>query len=190
MLKLIQIFIICFSISLTSFAEEVSHCPDSFYQITTKLASGEPITMSRYQGFVVLVVNTASLCGFTPQYKELEALYEKYKDRKFIVLAFPSNDFGNQEPHSNEKIIEFCRNNYGIEFPIFEKLSVRGEGKQPLYCFLTERSGEDFSGEVLWNFEKFLIDRNGNVRARYGSITNPLSSRLSIKIEELLLENE
>lgn len=161
-----------------------------FYQITAKMASGESVEMSRYKGAVLLVVNTASLCGFTPQYKELGDLYKKYKDKKFYVLAFPSNDFAGQEPESNEKIVEFCRVNFGVTFQIFEKQHVIGDEIQPIFRFLTEESGVEFSGHVLWNFEKFLIDRKGKVRARYGSITNPLSSRLIEKLEELLAEEQ
>ena len=165
-------------------------CPSSFYQITARLASGENVEMSQYKGAVVLVVNTASLCGFTPQYKELEELFEKYQSQKFVVLAFPSNDFQGQEPDSNQKIVEFCREKYGVRFPIFEKLPVTGEQKQLIYRYLTEQSGDEFSGEILWNFEKFLIDRRGIIRSRYGSITNPLSERLTNKLEELLAEDE
>ena len=165
-------------------------CPSSFYQITARLASGESVEMSKYKGSVVLIVNTASLCGFTPQYKELEELFEKYQNQKFVVLAFPSNDFEGQEPDSNQKIVEFCKEKYGVQFPIFEKLPVTGPQKQVVYRYLTEQSGEELSGEILWNFEKFLVDRRGKSRARYGSITNPLSVKLISKIEELLAEDE
>ena len=165
-------------------------CPASFYQINARLASAENVEMSQYKGSVILIVNSASLCGFTPQYKELEELFEKYRDQKFVVLAFPSNDFQGQEPDSNQKIVEFCREKYGVQFPIFEKLPVTGQQKQGIYRYLTEQTGEEFCGEISWNFEKILIDRHGNVRARYGSITNPLSAKLTRKLEELLAEDE
>lgn len=192
MIKLFRL--ICFGFVLAFYTDlsysSAQSCPSSFYEISAKLAVGENIEMSKYRGTVVLVVNTASLCGFTPQYQELQRLYEKYQSQKFVILAFPSNDFHEQEPETNEKIVEFCREKYGVQFPIFEKQPVTGQQKQVIYRYLTEQTQDDFKGEILWNFEKFLIDRRGNIRARYGSITNPLSSRLVTKLEELLAEDE
>ncbi len=122
--------------------------------------------LSDFEGKVLLVVNTASKCGFTPQYEGLEKLYKKYKDNGFEILAFPANNFLNQEPGSNEEIKEFCSTNYDVSFPIFEKISVKGKNQHPLYKYLTEETGE-FKGKIRWNFDKFLIDREGNVINRF-----------------------
>lgn len=161
----------------------------SIYDYGATTIEGQQIDLSRFKGSVLLIVNTASRCGFTPQYKELEELYRTYKDRNFAVLGFPSNDFANQEPGTDSEIREFCAHTFGVTFPMMCKQSVTGSAKQPIYAFLTENSPEEFQGEVGWNFEKFLIDRKGNVRGRYSSFTNPLSIRLREKIEELLLES-
>jgi len=122
--------------------------------------------LSDFEGKVLLVINTASKCGFTPQYEGLEKLYKKYKDKGFEILAFPANNFLNQEPGSNEEIREFCSANYDVSFPIFEKISVKGKNQHPLYKYLTEETGE-FKGKIRWNFDKFLIDREGNVINRF-----------------------
>lgn len=157
------------------------------YQVNT--LEGEQIDLSRFRGQVLLIVNTASKCGFTPQYRELEELYNMYREKGFTVLAFPSNDFGKQEPGTNQEIRNFCTQTFGITFPVMCKLPVTGDEKQPLFQFLTENSPEEFQGEIGWNFEKFLIDRKGQVRARFSSFINPMSTRLRDNLEELLLES-
>jgi glutathione peroxidase len=159
-----------------------------FYQIPATTIEGEKGNLSQYEGKVVLVVNTASKCGFTLQYADLQKLHEQYKDKGLVVAGFPSNDFANQEPGSNKKIQEFCRVKFGVSFPMYERGSVRGSEKQPLFEFLTEESGEEFKGEVEWNFEKFLIDKKGNLRARFGSFSNPQSQSVVAKVEALLAE--
>jgi glutathione peroxidase len=159
-----------------------------FYQISATSIEGEKSDLGQYQGKVVLVVNTASKCGFTLQYSDLQKLYERYKDKGFVVAGFPSNDFANQEPGSNKKIQEFCRVKFGVSFPMYERGHVRGSEKQPLFKLLTEESGEQFKGEIEWNFEKFLIDRKGTLRARFGSFSNPQSQTVVEKIEALLAE--
>lgn len=156
---------------------------EDFYSIKVNDISGKEVEFSRYAGNVVLAVNTASRCGFTSQYTELEKVYQKYKERGFVVLAFPSNDFNNQEPGTNKEIIDFCKERFGITFPIFEKSSVHTSS---VFSFLTA-SGE-FAGKVNWNFEKFLLDKKGILRARYGSFTTPDSMKITSKIEELLAE--
>lgn len=161
----------------------------SFYDLKANDISGHEISLSQYKGQVLLIVNTASKCGFTSQYKDLEALHEKYSQQKFSVLGFPSNDFMGQEPGTNEEVKNFCTSKFGVSFPLFSKGEVTGANKQSVYKFLTEQSGDEFSGEIKWNFEKFLIDRQGNVRARYGSFTNPSGNKLVNKLEELLAEN-
>ena len=140
--------------------------------------------LSAYRGKALLIVNTASKCGFTPQYEGLEALYEKYRARGFEVLAFPANDFLRQEPGSDSEIKTFCATKYKTTFPLFSKISVKGKKIHPLYAFLTRESG--FPGEVSWNFNKFLVAPNGRVTARFASKTKPLAEELIAKLEEML----
>ncbi len=145
----------------------------------------EEVALSDYKGKVLLIVNVASKCGFTPQYKGLEKIYRKYKPQGFEILAFPCNDFKNQEPGTNEEIKNFCSVNYDVTFPLFDKISVKGENKAPLYKMLTDNPVTGKS-EVRWNFEKFLIDKNGNVVKRFRSPTKPDSTKITSAIEELL----
>lgn len=148
-----------------------------------KLAGKETVNLEQaYAGQVLLVVNTASKCGFTPQYEGLEAMYAKYKDQGFAVLGFPSNDFMGQEPGSEEDIQEFCTLTYGVKFPMFEKVQVRGAGATPLYRDLAAATGES----PAWNFHKYLIDREGKVVASFGSRTTPDDPKLVARIESLL----
>lgn len=151
--------------------------------ITVKTIDGEDKTLSDYNGKVLLIVNTASECGNTPQYEGLEAIYKKYNDQGFEVLGFPSNDFGGQEPGTNEEIKEFCSTNYNITFPLFDKVKVLGDDKAPLYAELTKMEPE---GEVKWNFEKFLVDKNGNVVKRIGNKVQPDSEEVTDAIENEL----
>jgi glutathione peroxidase len=167
---------------------EISAQESPFHNLSAKLISGETVKLSKFKGDVVLVVNTASRCGFTPQYKSLQELYLKYKERGFTILGFPSNDFAGQEPGSNEEIKKFCDLNYKVSFPMFVKDHVKGENKQEVYKYLTEATSEQTKGEIGWNFEKFLISKQGIVEARFGSFTNPMSTRIAEKIEKLLSE--
>lgn len=148
--------------------------------ITVKTIDGDDKALSDYTGKVLLIVNTASECGNTPQYEGLEAIYKKYKEQGFEVLGFPSNDFGEQEPGTNEEIKEFCSVNYNITFPLFDKVKVLGDDKSPLYAELTKMEPE---GEVKWNFEKFLVDKNGNVVKRIGNKVQPESDEVTEAIE-------
>ena len=152
------------------------------FKMTT--IDGEEKPLSDYKGKVLLVVNTASRCGFTPQYKPLEALYEKYKDRGFEILGFPSNDFLGQEPGTDAEIKEFCSLKFHITFPMFSKIKVKGKDKSPLYEYLTKGSG--FDGDITWNFNKFLVDPSGKIVARFDSKTDPLSEKVTSQIEALL----
>ncbi|QEU59086.1 Gpx2 [Kluyveromyces lactis] len=158
-----------------------------FYELSPKDKKGEPFPFTQLEGKVVLIVNVASKCGFTPQYKELEALYKKYEDKGFIVLGFPCNQFGHQEPGTDEEISQFCQLNYGVSFPILKKVDVNGSEADPVYDFLkNEKSGLlGFKG-IKWNFEKFLVDKKGTVVERYSSLTKP--SSLEEPIEKLLNE--
>lgn len=151
---------------------------------TMNSLDGKPVNLSKYQGNVVLMVNVASECGYTPQYEGLQALHKKYASRGLRILGFPSNDFGAQEPGSNAEIADFCKKNYGVEFDMFSKITVLGAGKAPLYKTLT--STPKFSGDVSWNFEKFLLGRDGQVIGRYKSAVEPLSAELTKAIEAAL----
>ncbi|MBS1516777.1 MAG: glutathione peroxidase [Bacteroidetes bacterium] len=152
--------------------------------ITVTDMDGKTVKLSDYRGKVLLIVNVASQCGFTPQYEGLEAIYGKYKNRGFEILAFPSNDFGGQEPGSNEEIRTFCETKYNVTFPLFQKIPVLGENKNALYKVLTENS--DPSGDIGWNFEKFIIDKNGNIAGRFKSKVKPESEEITGLIEREL----
>ena len=154
---------------------------------TMNSLEGKPVGLSKYQGKVVLMVNVASQCGYTPQYAGLEELHRKYAGKGLSILGFPSNDFGSQEPGTNAEIAEFCEKNYGVEFDMFSKIVVRGSGQAPLYRFLTSKqTNPKFSGDVDWNFEKFLGGRNGEVIGRFVSSVEPLSSEMVSAIEKAL----
>jgi glutathione peroxidase len=144
------------------------------YEFSARTIDGKSRKLSDYKGKVLLVVNTASQCGFTPQYKGLEALYKKYKDKGFVVLGFPSNQFGAQEPGPDSEIAEFCELNYGVTFPMFSKIDVNGDEAHPLYKYLTStKKGLLGSEAIKWNFTKFLIGRDGKVIDRYAPTTKP-----------------
>jgi len=152
--------------------------PKSVYEFQLKTIDGKDFSLAKFKGKKVLVVNTASKCGFTPQYAELQKLADLYKD-KLVVVGFPANNFGGQEPGANSEIKTFCEKNYGVTFPLSEKISVKGDDIYPLFKYLTEASNPDFTGEIKWNFEKFLIDENGNLIHRFRSQTTPLSPDLT-----------
>ena len=148
--------------------------------------NGKETALNAYKGKVVLIVNTASQCGYTPQYAELQDLYTKYKDKNFSVLAFPSNDFGAQEPGTNAEIAEFCDLRFKVKFPLFSKVSVKGSAQTPLYKHLVSESPINPGKDVKWNFEKFLVDGSGKIVGRYASGVNPLSGELTKDIESAL----
>jgi glutathione peroxidase len=151
---------------------------------TMNSLDGKPVDLSKYAGKVVLIVNVASKCGYTPQYKQLQALHEKFADKGLTILGFPANDFGKQEPGTNEEIASFCAKNYGVEFDMFAKVAVTGDDKCALYEFLTsEKTDPDHAGEVKWNFEKFLIGRNGEIVNRFRSKVEPSSEEMVKAIE-------
>ncbi len=153
--------------------------------LEAKRLGGGVESLEIYRGQVLLVVNTASRCGHTPQYEGLQALYEKYRGRGFAVLGFPSNDFGNQEPGSDRQIGAFCKANYGVEFPMFSKVKVLGDDAHPVYAYLRSLP-KPLGGPVEWNFQKYLVDRSGRVVARYESGTKPEDPALVAEIEKLL----
>ncbi|MDD2797514.1 MAG: glutathione peroxidase [Bacteroidales bacterium] len=155
-----------------------------FYDFSADALKGKSISMKSYEGKVVLVVNVASKCGFTPQYKGLEELYKKYESKGFVVLGFPCNQFGSQEPGSAEEISSFCSLNYGVTFPMFAKIDVNGDNTHPLYAYLKEALPGTLGNGIKWNFTKFLLDKKGNPVKRYGSITKP--EEIAEDIEKLL----
>lgn len=143
------------------------------YDFSATLMTGEKKSLADYKGKIMLIVNTATQCGFAPQLNELEELYQKYKEHHFIVLAFPSNQFMNQEPGSNEEIAERCALNFKVSFPLFQKIDVKGPTVHPLYQYLTKEKKGFFTAPIKWNFTKFLVDRQGKVIKRYAPITPP-----------------
>jgi glutathione peroxidase len=156
------------------------------YTFTLNSIDGKPAPLANYKGKVVLVVNVASQCGYTPQYSALEATYEKYKDQGFVILGFPANNFGAQEPGTNEEIKTFCTRKYSVTFPMYAKISVKGDGQSPLYAYLTKDTGPGIAGEIKWNFTKFLVDRNGNVVQRFEPAVTPDSKEVIGAIEREL----
>lgn len=158
----------------------------SVYDFTLDDIDGTPLPLRQFEGKVLLLVNTASFCGNTPQYADLQAMYESYRDRGLEILAFPANNFGRQEPGSNEEIKDFCYTKYSLTFPLFSKISVKGDDQHPLYRYLTEES--PVPGEVEWNFQKYLVDRQGQVVARYRPSTTPLSEVILSDLERTLAQ--
>ena len=158
----------------------------SVYEFKVQNIDGEEVTLSQYEGKVILIVNVASKCGYTPQYEGLQNIYEKYKDEDFVILGFPANNFNGQEPGSNEEIKQFCTLEYGVEFPMFSKVSVKGDDQAELFSYLTSQPNEDFDGEIKWNFEKFLVDKNGSLQRRFRSNVKPESQELIQAIEKEL----
>ncbi|WNF38464.1 glutathione peroxidase [Bacillaceae bacterium IKA-2] len=156
----------------------------NFNDFSAKNIRGEEVSMNEYKGKVVLVVNTASKCGLTPQFKGLEEVYQQYKDNGLEILGFPCNQFAKQESGNNEEIEQFCQINYGVTFTMFEKINVNGENAHPLYKYLKSQAKSILSKEIKWNFTKFLIDANGNVIKRYAPTTTPL--KMKNDIEKLL----
>src|ERR1700720_582208 len=156
------------------------------YGFTLNSIEGKPAPLADYKGKVVLMVNVASKCGYTPQYTALEAVYEKYKDQGFVILGFPANNFGAQEPGTNEEIKTFCTRKYNVSFPMYSKISVKGEDQAPLYAYLTKDTGPGLAGEIKWNFTKFLVDRDGKVVQRFEPAITPDSKEVTAAIEKQL----
>ncbi len=156
------------------------------YSFTLNSIDGKPAPLGDYKGKVVLIVNVASQCGYTPQYSALEAIYEKYKDQGFVILGFPANNFGAQEPGTNEEIKTFCTRKYSVTFPMYAKISVKGDDQAPLYAYLTKETGAGISGDIKWNFTKFLVSRDGKVVQRFESAVTPNSKEVTSAIEKQL----
>lgn len=156
----------------------------SFYDFSAKKMNGQDVSMEEYKGSVILVVNTASKCGLTPQFKDLQVIYDDYKDKGFNILGFPCNQFAQQDAGSNDEINSFCSLNYGVTFNMFEKIDVNGENAHPLYDYLKKEAKGMFGSAIKWNFTKFLIDRKGNVVKRYAPTVSPI--KIKADIEALL----
>jgi glutathione peroxidase len=167
-MKLLAIFL---TLMLITPAAEV-------YQFKLKTIDGQDFSLAKYKGKKILVVNTASKCGYTPQYADLQKLADQYKD-KVVVVGFPENNFAGQEPGTNAEIKSFCTGKYNVTFPLSEKVSVKGDDIAPLFKYLTEAPNPDFTGEVKWNFEKFLLDENGKLIHRYRSAVKPLDPSIT-----------
>ncbi len=177
-----------FSLALLPFAAiPAQAAPKGVLSYTVPDIAGKPVPLSKYAGKVLIIVNTASLCGNTPQYKSLEALYEKYRGRGLRILAFPANDFASQEPGSNAEIRQFCTQKYQTSFDLFSKLSVKAPHQAPLYAFLTSKQTDPkFGGDIEWNFAKFLVGRNGQIVARFPAGHDPLSPDVVAAVESEL----
>ncbi len=156
----------------------------SIYDFTVADIKKNPVSLADYKGKVLLIVNTATHCGFTPQYEGLEMLYKRYREQGFEVLDFPCNQFGHQAPEVESEIASFCQLHYAVSFPQFAKIEVNGEGASPLYVWLKQQKGGTFGSAIKWNFTKFLVDRNGHVVARYSPTTKP--EKIAKDIEKLL----
>jgi glutathione peroxidase len=161
----------------------------SAYDFTMKNIDGVDVKLADYKGKVAMIVNTASKCGYTPQYEGLQATYEKFKDKGFVILGFPANNFMGQEPGTEAEIKEFCTTKYKVTFPMFAKISVKGEDQHPLFNFLTNKQlNGDLGGDVSWNFNKFLVDKNGKLVARFSSKDKPDAENVIAAIEKYLAE--
>ena len=157
------------------------------YDIPLRRIDGQPTTLEAYKGRVLLVVNVASKCGLTPQYKALQKLYDKYSKDGFVIIGVPANEFGGQEPGSDEEISKFCTDKYNVTFPMMSKVSVKGDDITPLYQFLTDKSQDpQFGGDIKWNFTKFLVDRNGKLVARFEPNVTPDSPEVQAAVESAL----
>ena len=178
--------ILAFVVLLAASPFASAACP-ALLDVKLPTLSEDGVSLCRYEGKVLLVVNTASQCGYTPQYKELEALHRRFKDKGLVVIGFPSNDFGGQEPGSNKEIANFCEVNYGVSFPMFAKLEVNGANAHPLYAWLTSQAtSPEGSGPIKWNFGKFVIGPDGQVVARFAPTVAPEAPELVATIERTL----
>lgn len=156
---------------------------ESIYDFKVENIDGKVVPLETYKGKTVLIVNVASKCGYTPQYEGLQALYEEFKDDGLVILGFPANNFRGQEPGTDEEIKQFCTLEYGVEFPMFSKVSVKGEDQAELFSYLTSLDNPDFTGDIEWNFEKFLVSKDGNLLRRFRSKVKPQSQEIMSAIK-------
>ncbi len=185
MLKILSILLVFGFAAMTT--PTVSMKTKSVLDFKMKDIDGKEVALKKYKGDVLLIVNTASKCGYTPQYEGLQAIFDKYKAQGFYVLGFPANNFGGQEPGKESEIKEFCESKYKVKFPMFAKISVKGEDQDALYKFLTAKeTNPKFSGDISWNFNKFLVNRKGEIVARFSSKDTPESEAVTQAIEKEL----
>ena len=174
------------ALATAGFGDDTANVPEAgVYRFTLPRIDGDPESLGRYRGQVLLLVNVASRCGLTPQYDGLESLYDRYRDRGFAVLGFPANDFASQEPGTEAEIADFCRSTYGVRFPMFSKIHVRGDEIHPLYRYLTSQPAP-VGGDVRWNFQKYLVGHDGRVIAKFGPRVAPDSDGLTSAIKAAL----
>ena len=184
-MKYFTFIITLFTLTMENLQAQNNTDNQTIYQFTVEDINGKPFALADLKGKKVMIVNTASKCGLTPQYKELEALYQQYKDRDFIIIGFPANNFLGQEPGSNEQIASFCSINYGVRFPMMSKISVKGKNMHPLYQFLTQKSKNGVEdSKVQWNFQKYLIGRDGKLEKVIAPKTLPSSDEVTQWIEK------
>lgn len=177
-----KVFFLCCIFLVIGKLNSQERSMNSIYDFRITTLEGEQVSLADFKGKKLLIVNTASKCGFTPQYKELEALYRQYQD-KLVVIGFPANNFANQESGTNEEIATFCERNYGVTFPMSEKISVKGNDQAPIYEWLTQKEHNKYAdSEVKWNFQKYLIDEKGNLIGIFESKVNPLSEEITSKL--------
>ena len=184
MFKTVLVAVLALAMPLVAAPKKKKEIPVGIYQFTLNTIDGKAKSLGDYKGKVLLVVNTASECGFTPQYKGLEALHQSHKDQGLAVLGFPANNFGGQEPGNEKEIKAFCERNYGVTFDLFSKVEAAGEHISPLYKYLTSEAG--FDGPIAWNFTKFLVGKDGKVIARFGSKVKPDDKELLEAIDKAL----
>jgi glutathione peroxidase len=185
--SLVVAFVAAMTCGLTLASNKPAGSNGSVYDFTMKNIDGRQVNLADFRGKVVLIVNVASRCGFTPQYEGLEKIYNKYQGQGFVILGFPANNFMSQEPGTDEEIKTFCSAKYNVTFPMFSKISVKGSDIHPLYKFLTDKSSDpEFAGDIKWNFNKFLVDKNGKVVARFDSQVKPESAEVTQAIETAL----
>lgn len=165
-------------------AKEEKTAMTDYLHIPFKTITGNDSSLADFKGKVVMLVNVASKCGYTKQYAGLEEIYRKYKDKGFVIIGFPANNFGGQEPGTDQEILDFCTSKFDVTFPMMSKISVKGDDKHPLYAYLTEKSSQ--SGEIEWNFTKFVLDRSGKVADRFPTKTDPSSPEVTAELERLL----
>ncbi|MBD3274044.1 MAG: redoxin domain-containing protein [Candidatus Marinimicrobia bacterium] len=185
MLSAAIVFLILSAFPLT--AQQNSSEKENVHNFMVQDIDGQDVSLEQYEGKVLLIVNTASKCGFTPQYEGLQALYEEYKDDGLVVLGFPANNFGGQEPGTDEQIQQFCTTNFGVTFPMFSKISVKGSDQHPLYQYLTSKeTNPEYGGAITWNFNKFLVNEDGKVINRFASKDAPQSDKVVTAVKSAL----
>jgi len=173
---------------LAFMATPTSDTANNLHDFSVQDIRGNEVDLSAYAGQVVMVVNTASKCGFTGQYEDLQSLYSEYKDRGLVILGIPSGNFAGQEFESEEEVAQFCQANYGVEFPMFSITEVKGSQQHPLFSYLTSAENQDFTGDINWNFEKFIVDKDGELVRRFRSRTTPKSDEILQTLETLLAQ--